>query len=139
MRTFGGFLFLNTLYLQDVRGLSPLEAGLGWIVKLDKGAPFVGDAALRSQKQRGVTRRLVGFRLEGRGFPRHGYPVFYEGREVDLVRSGTLSPSLGIPIGMCYVPTPNAKPGSGVEIDIRGKLVKAEVVKTPFYKGGSHL
>ena len=76
--------------------ITPLEAGLGWIVKLDKGAPFVGQDALRAQKQRGVTRRLVGFRLEGRGFPRHGYPVFHDGREVDIVRSGTLSPSLGV-------------------------------------------
>ena len=58
---------------------TPLEAGLGWIVKLDKGAPFTGDTALRAQKPRGVTRKLVGFQLEGRGFPRHGYPVHYAG------------------------------------------------------------
>jgi aminomethyltransferase len=67
--------------------ITPLEANLGWIVKLDKGAPFLGQDALRAQKQRGVTRRLVGFRLEGRGFPRHGYAVHYEGREVDFVRA----------------------------------------------------
>ena len=78
---------------------TPLEAGLGWIVKLDKGSPFTGDSALRAQKLRGVTRKLVGFQLQGRGFPRHGYPVYHEGREVDLVRSGTMSPSLGLPIG----------------------------------------
>ena len=58
---------------------TPLEAGLGWIVKLDKGCPFTGDAALRAQKLRGVTRKLVGFQLQGRGFPRHGYPVHYDG------------------------------------------------------------
>ena len=76
--------------------ITPLEAGLGWIVKLDKGSRFTGDQALRSQKQRGVTRRLVGFRLEGRGFPRRGFPTHHEGREADIVRSGTLSPSLGV-------------------------------------------
>ncbi|MBA3556594.1 MAG: glycine cleavage system aminomethyltransferase GcvT, partial [Gemmatimonadales bacterium] len=79
--------------------ITPLEAGLGWIVKLDKGSTFTGDKALRAQKQRGVTRRLVGFRLQGRGFPRHGYLVHHEGREVDIVRSGTSSPSLGAGIG----------------------------------------
>src|SRR5918992_177978 len=78
--------------------ITPLEAGLGWIVKLEKGSPFTGDSALKAQKLRGVTRKLVGFRLEGRGFPRHGYPVYHEGRNVDLVRSGTMSPSLGVPI-----------------------------------------
>src|SRR5438046_2462946 len=91
--------------------ITPLEAGLAWIVKLDKGAPFLGDAALRSQKQRGVTRKLVGFELKGRGFPRHGYPVYHEGREVDFVRSGTMSPSLGVGIGTTYLPAAVAKPG----------------------------
>ena len=59
--------------------ITPLEAGLGWIVKLDKGSPFTGDTALRAQKLRGVTRKLVGFQLQGRGFPRHGYPVYSRG------------------------------------------------------------
>jgi aminomethyltransferase len=117
--------------------ITPLEAGLGWIVKLDKGASFVGDAALRAQKQRGVTRRLVGFQLQGRGFPRHGYPVHHEGREVDIVRSGTMSPSLGTAIGTTYLPAAVARPGTRFEVDCRGERIPAEVVKLPFYTRGS--
>jgi aminomethyltransferase len=117
--------------------ITPLEAGLGWIVKLDKGAPFAGDQALRSQKQRGVTRRLVGFRLDGRGFPRHGYPVHYLGREVDIVRSGTMSPSLGAGIGTTYLPAAAAKPGTRFEVECRGEKIPAEVVKLPFWTKGS--
>jgi aminomethyltransferase len=117
--------------------ITPLEAGLGWIVKLDKGAPFVGLDALRAQKARGVTRKLVGFRLTGRGFPRRGYPVHHGGREVDVVRSGTLSPSLGIGIGTTYLPAAVAKPGTAFEIECRGERLPAEVVKLPFWTKGS--
>jgi aminomethyltransferase len=116
---------------------TPLEAGLGWIVKLDKGAPFTGADALRAQKQHGITRRLVGFRLEGRGFPRHGYPVHAEGREVDIVRSGTMSPSLGAGIGTTYLPVAIAKAGTKFEVDCRGEKIPAEVVRMPFWTKGS--
>jgi aminomethyltransferase len=126
------------LYGNDIDDtITPLEAGLGWIVKLDKGAPFVGDAALRSQKKRGVTRKLVGFELEGRGFPRHGYPVYHEGREVDVVRSGTMSPSVGRGIGTTYLPAAAAKAGTRFEVDCRGERLPAVVVPRPFYKQGS--
>jgi len=117
--------------------LTPLEAGLGWIVKLDKGSTFTGDRALRAQKQRGVTRRLVGFRLQGRGFPRHGYLVHHEGREVDIVRSGTSSPSLGAGIGTTYLPAASAKPGTTFEVECRGERLPAEAVKLPFWTKGS--
>ncbi len=117
--------------------ITPLEAGLGWIVKLDKGAPFLGRDALRAQKQRGVTRKLVGFRLEGRGFPRHGYSVHLEERDVDVVRSGTLSPSLGVGIGTTYLPFAAARPGTKFEVQCRGERVPAEVVKLPFWTKGS--
>ena len=117
--------------------ITPLEAGLGWIVKLDKGAPFLGDSALRSQRQRGVTRKLVGFELRDRGFPRHGYPVYHEGREVDLVRSGTMSPSLGVAIGTTYLPAAVAKAGTRFEVECRGERLPAEVVTRPFWKKGS--
>jgi glycine cleavage system T protein (aminomethyltransferase) len=117
--------------------ITPLESGLGWIVKLDKGCPFTGDAALKAQKLRGVTRRLVGFQLEGRGFPRHGYPVYHEGREVDLVRSGTMSPSLGTAIGTTYLPAAAAKVGTKFEVEVRGERMPAEVVSRPFWKKGS--
>ena len=117
--------------------ITPLEAGLGWIVKLDKGAPFMGMEALRAQKQRGITRRLVGFRLTGRGFPRHGYPVYHEDREVDLVRSGTLSPSLGSGIGTTYLPAAVARAGTTFEVECRGERMAAEVVPLPFWTKGS--
>jgi aminomethyltransferase len=116
---------------------TPLEAGLGWIVKLDKGSPFLGAEALRRQKLHGVSRKMVGFELKGKGFPRQGYPVFYEGRQVDTVRSGTVSPSTGAPIGTTYLPLAGAKAGSVFEVEIRGEKVPAEVVKMPFYKQGS--
>ena len=126
------------LYGNDIDDtITPLEAGLGWIVKLDKGSPFVGDSALRAQKQRGVTRRLVGFKLQGRGFPRRGYPVHHAGREVDIVRSGTMSPSLGVGIGTTYLPAAVAKPGTQFEVDCRGERLPAEVVKLPFWGKGS--
>ena len=126
------------LYGNDIDDtITPLEAGLGWIVKLDKGAPFMGDTALRAQKKRGVTRKLVGFRLEGRGIPRHGYPVYVGEREVDVVRSGTMSPSLGQPIGTTYLPADAAKVGTRFEVEIRGERIPAEVVKRPFYTKGS--
>ncbi len=117
--------------------ITPLEAGLGWIVKLDKGSPFTGDTALRAQKLRGVTRKLVGFQLQGRGFPRHGYPVYHEGREVDVVRSGTMSPSLGLPIGTTYLPASAAKVGTRFEVECRGERLPAEVVSRPFWKKGT--
>ena len=117
--------------------ITPLEAGLGWIVKLDKGCPFTGDSALKAQKLRGVTRKLVGFQLQGRGFPRHGYPVYYQGRQVDIVRSGTMSPSLGAAIGTTYLPADGAKVGTKFEVEVRGERIAAEVVSRPFWKKGS--
>jgi glycine cleavage system T protein (aminomethyltransferase) len=126
------------LYGNEIDGTTtPLEAGLGWIVKLDKGCPFTGDSALKAQKLRGVTRKLVGFELKGRGFPRHGYPVYCQGREVDLVRSGTMSPSLGVPIGTSYLPAAAAKVGTKFEVEMRGEKMPAEVVGRPFWKKGS--
>jgi aminomethyltransferase len=126
------------LYGNDIDDtITPLEAGLGWIVKLDKGSPFMGDKALQAQKQRGVTRKLVGFRLEGRGFPRHGYPVYVGDRDVDVVRSGTMSPSLGQPIGTTYLPADSAKVGTKFAVECRGERIPAEVVKRPFYTKGS--
>ena len=126
------------LYGNDIDDtVTPLEANLAWIVKLPKGE-FVGREALVRQKEQGIPRKLVGFTTSERAFPRHGYPVVSNGQPSGVVCSGTLSPSLNIPIGTCYLPTANAKAGSELGIDIRGKIVKAEVVKTPFYKNGSH-
>ncbi|HEU4643482.1 MAG TPA: glycine cleavage system aminomethyltransferase GcvT [Gemmatimonadaceae bacterium] len=127
------------LYGNDIDDTTtPLEANLGWLVKLKKG-DFVGRDALVRQKEQGIPRRLVGFTTSERAFPRHGYPVWYDGQQVGEVRSGTMSPTLGIPIGTCYLPAAGAKEGTTFEIEIRGRRVSAEVVKLPFYKEGSHL
>ncbi len=115
---------------------SPLEAGLGWVVKLEKG-DFVGRDALLRQKEAGLRRRLVGFRLLERGFPRHGYPVRVDGEVAGVVTSGVVSPSTGDGVGMAYVPAAAAKPGTRIEIVIRGQNVPAEVVKPPFYTRGT--
>lgn len=122
------------LYGNDIDDAhNPLEAGLGWVVKLKKG-DFLGRAALEQAKARGLTRQWVGFKMRGRGIPRHGYPIAVDGREVGSVTSGTHSPSLGEPIGTGYVPTSHAKPGARLHVIIRDKPVEAEVVETPFYQ-----
>jgi aminomethyltransferase len=117
---------------------TPLEASLGWLVKMKKG-DFVGRDALAKQKEEGLRRKLVGFTTSERSFPRHGYPVFAKGKRSGEVRSGTMSPTLGIPIGTAYVPVESAAEGSPLEIEIRGKRVPAVVQKMPFYKEGSRL
>ncbi len=117
---------------------TPLEASLGWLVKMKKG-DFVGRDALVKQKEAGLKRKLVGFTTSERSFPRHGYPVFAKGKPSGEVRSGTMSPTLGIPIGTAYVPVESAAEGSPLEIEIRGKRVPAVVQKMPFYKNGSRL
>jgi len=114
---------------------TPLEAGLDWLVKLGKEA-FIGREALELQKKEGLTRRLRGFRLLERGFPRAGYDVSYEGDVVGQVRSGTVSPTLGEGIGTAYLP-PAAGPGARIAIHIRDAAVPAEVVVPPFYTEGS--
>jgi len=111
---------------------TPLEAGLAWVVKLDKG-DFVGRAALVKQKEAGLTRKLVGFVLTDPGIARHGYPVLQDGRRIGEVTSGTKSPSLGTSIGLAYVPTALAAEGSTFAVEIRGRAAAARVVKTPFY------
>lgn len=115
---------------------TPLEAGLGWITKLDKG-PFVGREALAAQKEAGVDRKLVGLRLEERGFPRPGYPILADGAPVGTVTSGTMSPSLGHGVAMGYVPADRAKSGTELAVEIRGRAVAATVQRPPFYTEGS--
>ncbi|MBN1207539.1 MAG: glycine cleavage system aminomethyltransferase GcvT [Myxococcaceae bacterium] len=123
------------LYGNDIDDThTALEAGLGWIVKLDKPGGFIGKEALEQQKAAGVKRRLVGFELTGSGIPRHGYPLLKDGQRVGEVTSGTLGPSVKKPIGMGYVPTELAAEGSTFDVEIRGRAVPAKVVKTPFWK-----
>ena len=127
------------LYGNDIDDtVTPLEANLAWLVKLKKGE-FVGSRVLNEQKEKGIPRKLVGFTLGDRNIARHGYPVFCGDAPSGTVCSGTMSPSLGIPIGTCYLPTASAKEGSTFDVEIRGKRAQATVVKTPFYKDASHL
>jgi len=122
------------LYGNDIDDtVTPYEAGLSFIVKLDKGAPFTGLDALKRQKLEGIKRRLVGFKvLEPKAVARHGYPVFLGDRQVDVVRSGTVTPTANAAIGTTYLPVEQAKAGTRFEIEARGKRVGAEVVQLPF-------
>ncbi|MGA7933104.1 MAG: glycine cleavage system aminomethyltransferase GcvT [Kovacikia sp.] len=123
------------LYGQDIDDTTtPLEAGLGWLVHLNSKGDFIGRSVLEQQKQAGVNRRLVGLQMQGRNIARHGYPVFYDGKSIGEVTSGTQSPTLGQAIALAYVPTPLSQPGQSLEVEIRGKLYPAVVVKRPFYR-----
>ena len=125
------------LYGNDIdETTNPYEAGLAWIVKLDKGE-FTGRAALARIAEAGPERRLVGFRLGERGIPRAHYPVLLDGEPVSEVRSGAMSPSLGFGIGTCYLPRGRTKSGTSLAVEVRGRALGGEVVKTPFYTEGS--
>jgi aminomethyltransferase len=127
------------LYGNDIDDtVTPLEANLQWLVKMKKG-DFVGRDALARQKEQGIQRKLIGFTTTERSFPRHGYPVYVNGERSGDVKSGTMSPSLNIPIGTAYLPTASATAGTQFEIEIRGKRIPAVVEKMPFYKEGTHL
>ena len=124
-----------SLYGNDIdETTNPIEAGLGWVVKLDK-TDFVGKAALAKVKADGPTRKMIGFEMTGRGIARHGYPLCDEsGAAVGICTSGSPSPTLGKNIGMGYLPAAMATVGQRFLVDCRGKKVDAVVVKTPFYK-----
>jgi aminomethyltransferase len=114
--------------------ITPLEAALGWSVKLDKGVDFIGREALARQKQEGLKRKRIGIEMVDRSVPRAGYALLANGQQVGELTSGTLGPSLNKTIGMGYVPPDVAKPGTTLEVEIRGKRVGATVVPLPFYK-----
>ena len=120
------------LYGNDIDDTtSPLEAGLGWVTKFTK--EFTNSANLLKQKEAGVSKKLVGFELIDKGIPRHDYVlVNLDGQEIGKVTSGTMSPSLDKGIGMGYVKTEYATPGTEIAVEIRGKHLKAKVVKMPF-------
>ncbi|MBD2295460.1 glycine cleavage system aminomethyltransferase GcvT [Anabaena sphaerica FACHB-251] len=123
------------LYSQDIDDTTtPLEAGLGWLVHLDTKGDFIGREILAQQKADGVHRKLVGLQTQGRNIARHGYPVLSSGNVVGEVTSGTLSPTLGYPIALAYVPSHLATVKQQVEVEIRGKAYPAVVVKRPFYR-----
>ena len=122
------------LYGNDIDDTTtPLEANLRWAVKFKKEESFTAKEIIDKQRKEGVKRKLIGFKMTERGIPRHGYKIFAPHGE-GVVTSGTMSPSLNEAIGMAYVPTEDEKEGTALEVEIRGKRVKAEVVKTPFYQ-----
>ena len=125
------------LYGNDIDDTtSPLEAGLGWITKFnDVKGDFIDKQYLLDQKAAGLTRKLVGFELVDRGIARHEMPICdAEGKQIGHVTSGTMGPTVKKAIGMGYVDVPFNKVGSEIYIEIRGKLLKAVVVKMPFYQ-----
>ncbi|MGD1904933.1 MAG: glycine cleavage system aminomethyltransferase GcvT [Leptolyngbyaceae cyanobacterium] len=123
------------LYGQDITDdTTPLEASLGWLVHLDQVPDCIGRDRLVTQKESGPERKLVGLQMAGRAIARHDYPVLHEGQPVGTVTSGTLSPTLGYPVALAYVPANLAKVGQSLFVEIRGKAQPAQVVKRPFYR-----
>ena len=132
----------NTLRLESAMALygheidasiSPLEAGLDWIVKFDKG-DFAGRAALLRQRENGVKRKLAGFEMRGRGIAREGYETWAGGAPAGWVTSGSPSPTLNKNIGLCYLPVERAQPGQAIQVMVRNQPVDAVTVEIPFYK-----
>ena len=122
------------LYGHEIHAsITPFDAGLDWIVKMEKES-FLGRAALERQRQAGTTRKLIGFEMRGRGIARDGYEVFIGGAPAGWVTSGGPSPTLCKNIGLCYLPVATAVVGQPVQILIRGQLVDAVTIPTPFYK-----
>ncbi len=113
--------------------VTPLEVGYGWTVKLGKGE-FVGAEALGRQKHEGLTRRLVGFTMQGRAIARHGFPIHHDGETVGRVTSGSFAPTLQQNIGLGLVTAGHAQPGQRIAVEIRGRDVEGTVTKLPFYK-----
>jgi aminomethyltransferase len=113
--------------------ITPLEANLGWITKLQKGE-FIGDDALKQKKETGLTRRIVGFEMTQPGIARDGYDVYIDDKRVGYVTSGSPAPFLKKNIGLAFLPVEFAKDGQEIKIDVRGKHLSAKVVPTPFYK-----
>jgi aminomethyltransferase len=137
-----GLAARNTLRLESAMSLyghelgddiSPLEANLGWITKLQKGA-FIGSDALAKQKEAGLTRKIAGFEMVDPGIGRDGYDVYVDSDKVGQVTSGSPAPFLKKNIGLCFLPPALANEGQEIHIDVRGKHLKARVVATPFYK-----
>lgn len=122
------------LYGNDItEDTSPLEAGLGWAVKFDKG-DFVGREALSGQKHQGIERKLIGFEMIAKAIPRKGYPILKGQAVIGQVTSGSFSPTFRKGIGLGYLEVEYSQPGTEIQVKIRGKRCQAKVVPTPFYK-----
>jgi aminomethyltransferase len=122
------------LYGQELsQDISPLEAGLGFVVKLNK-EDFIGKQALARQKENGVPRKLIGLEMIDKGIPRTGYKVFHNDEEIGEVTTGTQSPTLNKNIGFALLNTEHATVGTEVIVQVRKRMLKAEIIATPFYK-----
>lgn len=137
-----GLAARNTLRLESGMSLygheladdiAPLEAGLGWITKLQKG-DFIGREPLAALKEKGLERKLVGFEMIDRGIARDGFDVYIDDRKVGIVTSGSPAPFLKKNIGLAFLPVEFANIGQEIKIDVRGKLLTAAVIETPFYR-----
>jgi aminomethyltransferase len=137
-----GLAARNTLRLESAMSLygheisdeiTPLEANLGWICKLNKG-DFIGREALQKQKEEGLKRKLVGFEVTDKGIARDDFDVYIDGEKVGKVTSGSPAPFLKKNIGLAFVPTEFANVGQEIKIDVRGRHIAAEIVPIPFYK-----
>jgi aminomethyltransferase len=125
------------LYGHEIHAsITPLEAGLAWIVNFDKG-DFIGRDALVKQKEHGISRKLVGFEMKGRGIARDGYEVYIDDIPMGWVTSGGPAPALNKNVGLCYLPIGKARIGNIIHIMVRGQPVEAVTVPTPFYKRGN--
>jgi aminomethyltransferase len=125
----------NVLYGHEItEEVNPLVAGLGWVVKLEKG-PFIGSEAIAAVRDSGPAFQLVGLGTESRAIPRQGYPILHDGQPVGEVTSGTFSPTLSKPIGMGYLPVALAEPGTAIAVEVRNRPEPATVVALPFYRG----
>ncbi|WP_080874592.1 glycine cleavage system aminomethyltransferase GcvT [Oceanobacillus timonensis] len=123
------------LYGQELSpDISPLEAGLGFAVKLNKGTDFIGKEALEQQANHGAARQLVGIEMIDKGIPRHGYAVYQDDKEIGFVTSGTQSPTQHKNIGFVLVQSAFTEIGTEMEIQVRKRRLRAKVVKTPFYQ-----
>ncbi|WP_345239635.1 glycine cleavage system aminomethyltransferase GcvT [Pontibacillus salipaludis] len=123
------------LYGQELSAdITPIEAGLGFAVKVDKEGDFIGKSVLKKQKEEGTERKLVGLEMIDKGIPRHGYKVFDGDKEIGFVTTGTQSPTLEKNIGLAVVPNQYTEPDTELLVQVRKRLLKAKVIPTPFYK-----
>jgi aminomethyltransferase len=125
------------LYGQELtKDISPIEAGIGFVVKTDKQEDFIGKKVLKKQKEEGAPRKLVGLEMIEKGIPRPGYEVYKDGEQIGFVTTGTQSPTLQKNVGLALIDSKYKDLTTEVEVQVRKRRLKAEVVKTPFYKRG---
>ncbi len=123
------------LYGNDIdKTTNPIEAGLGWIVKSKKKGGFIGKPTVIDAKTNGITRKLAGFVITGKGIPRHGFEIYIGDEKIGFVTSGGIASAIGKTVGLGYIDLPHNAIGTEIDIDVRGRRIPAEVVSLPFYK-----